>query len=451
MKSKQIILVGAGLAGCLLAIYLAKCGFKVKIYESRSDMRAHDISAGRSINLSISERGIHALKDVGVFEKIQQHLIPMPGRMLHSKDGVLQFQKYGRNKTDVHYSVSRVLLNQILLDSAEGTDGVSILFNQHCHHLNLQTNQLTFNNEITQNQYTVDYDVVIGTDGGGSAICRSLIDAKIVKCNREMLAHGYKELVIPADNNGNFQIEKNALHIWPRGGYMMIALPNTDGSFTVTLFLPHTGPESFESLTDEHSILQFFNTYYPDAVPLIPNLVSDFLSNPVGSLGTIRCAPWHFEGKVLLLGDAAHAVVPFHGQGMNCAFEDCYEFNQCLDECYDWESLFKKLETQRKPNADSIADMALENYIEMRDSVRDPKFHLRKEIEWILEKRHPDRFIPRYSMVMFHRIPYAEAQKRGVVQMSILTRLTEHIEQLDQVDSELADRLVNEELTPFKA
>ncbi len=449
MKTKQITLVGAGLAGCLLAIYLARRGFDVRLFESRPDLRSHDISAGRSINLSLSERGIHALKDAGLFSQVQKHLTAMPGRMLHSEEGTLQFQDYGRNDSDVHYSVSRAVLNKILLNEAEHSGHVSLFFDLACTGLNLQSRQLTFRNQITQELKRVDFDVVIGTDGAGSTLCNSMVDTNTVVCQRDMLAHGYKELVIPASSKGEFQIEKNALHIWPRGGFMLIALPNTDGSFTATLFLPHAGADSFDTLVDEKSILNFFYRHYPDAIALMPNLVSDFINHPVGSLGTVKCFPWHKDGRVLLLGDAAHAIVPFHGQGMNCAFEDCYELNLCLDLHDDWESLFNDLEQKRKPNADAIADMALENYIEMRDSVRNRKFHLHKEIEWLLEERYPDRFIPRYSMVMFHRIPYAEVQKRGVVQMSILNQLSAHADTIRQIDMALAEQLVNDKLTPF--
>ena len=255
---------------------------------------------------------------------------------------------------------------------------------------------------------------------------------------------------IEAKQDGDYCLEKNALHIWPRGGYMLIALPNADGSFTATLFLPHTGRDSFQSLTDENNILHFFNTQYPDVVPLMPQLVATFLRHPVGRLGTLRCFPWHVDGRVMLLGDAAHAIVPFHGQGMNCAFEDCIAFNQYLDVYQDWESIFKALENQRKPNTDAIADMALENYIEMRNDVRDPAFYLRKQIEWWLEERHPDRFIGRYSMVMFHRIPYAEVQQRGAVQSTIIANLSGNIKHLDDVDMQYADRLVKEKLPAFK-
>lgn len=449
MKKKEIILVGAGLAGCLLAIYLARRGFIVKIFERRPDIRTHNISAGRSINLSLSERGIHALKEVGLYRNIQSYLIAMPGRMLHRKDGELQYQPYGRSETEVHYSVSRGALNKILLDTAEATGRVAILFDEHCTDLNLETKRLNFRNISTQNTRSVEFEIVIGTDGAGSVVRHALSKKQAIQCSHDPLAHGYKELNIPADRNGGFRMEKNALHIWPRGGYMLIALPNTDGSYTGTLFLPHCGPDSFESLADEQSMVDFFKTQFPDVVDFIPDLTADLIANPVGNLGTVRCTPWHLGDRVLLIGDAAHAIVPFHGQGMNCAFEDCSTFNQCLEKSKDWEELFKEFEAQRKPNVDAIADMALENYIEMRDSVRDSKFHLRKKIEWLLEERHPNRFIPRYSMVMFHLIPSAIVQQRGKIQSKILARLSEHIEHAENVDLNLADRLVTKKLHPM--
>lgn len=435
--------------GCLLAIYLARRGFTVKVFEKRSDMRKHNIPAGRSINLSLSERGIHALKEVGLYQIIEKHLVAMPGRMLHDENGKLQYQPYGRNEWDLHYSVSRGVLNKLLLDTAETTGRVSIFFNECCTNLNFETDRIDFCNATTGKTHSVKFDVVIGTDGAGSHVRPAMLDKHAIQCSNEPLPHGYKELSIPADHRGAYLMEKNALHIWPRGGYMLIALPNTDGSFTATLFLAHKGAHSFESLADEQSVLDFFRSQFPDAVPLVSKLTSDFIKNPIGSLGTIRCSPWHLGGKALLIGDAAHAIVPFHGQGMNCGFEDCSAFNQYLETFQDWGSLFAELTAFRKPNADAIADMALENYIEMRDSVRDPKFHLRKKIEWLLEERHPKRFISRYSMVMFHRIPYAAVQKRGEIQSAILTRLTASIDQVEKLDIHLADKLVWEKLEPI--
>lgn len=451
MKQQPILLIGAGLAGCLLAIYLGRRGFSIKLFEQRTDMRRHDIAAGRSINLSLSERGIHALKEVGLFHKVEKYLVAMPGRMLHNQNGQCRYQPYGKNAGDVHYSVSRGALNKLLLDGAESTGRVSLFFNENCTGLDFKTNRLSFRNKKSGSRHSIDFNTVIGSDGAGSAVGHALAEEKAIEMRHEHLPHGYKELAIPADRNGGYQLEKNALHIWPRGGYMLIALPNIDGSFTATLFLPLTGPDSFESLVDKQSVCDFFGTQFPDTRELIPDLASEFFCHPTGNLGTIRSAPWRLAGKVLLIGDAAHAIVPFHGQGMNAAFEDCASLNQHLDRIDDWETLFDAFESERKPNADAIADMALENYIEMRDAVRDPKFHLRKNIEWFLEARHTDRFIPRYSMVMFHRFPYAVVQQRGEIQAAILARLSESIEHLENLDIPLADRLVKERLNRIKS
>ncbi len=448
MASRKITLVGAGLSGCLLATYLARRGFSVSVFERRPDMRAHAIPAGRSINLSLSARGIHALREVDLYGKLEPHLIAMPGRMIHSAKSELFYQPYGRDPSSVHYSVGRGILNKLLLDAAQSA-GAELFFGQGCAGLDFDTGRLFLRNEKDGTVQAQTFDTVIATDGAGSVIRHTMIAQGHVEGADAHLAHGYKELTIPAGPNGACRLEKNALHIWPRGGFMLIALPNADGSFTCTLFLPNAGPASFETLRDEQSVLDFFETEFPDAAPLIPGLAHDFLTHPTGSLGTVRCFPWRVAGKALLLGDAAHAVVPFHGQGMNCAFEDCAVFNQLLDKHQDWESLYRAFETARKPNADAIADMALENYVEMRDAVRDAKFHLCKKIEWLLEARHTERFISRYAMIMFHRIPYSIAKARGEIQSAILTELSAAIERVEDIDLDLADRLVTEKLTPL--
>lgn len=449
INGQKLVLVGAGLAGCLLAVHLAKRGYRVRVFEKRQDMRIHRIPAGRSINLSLSVRGIHALQEVGLYTRIEPELIAMPGRMLHDETGSLHYQPYGKNLGDVHYSVSRGSLNKLLLNAAEETGKVEIRFDQECVDLDPQARRLSVQDRVNGTTRRIDFDVAIGTDGAGSAVGRALSERGLIESSHERLAHGYKELTIPAAENGDYRLEKNALHIWPRGGFMLIALPNTDGSFTATLFLPHIGLNSFETLDSEHAVEEFFSVQFPDVSPLIPDLTSEYLSNPTGELGTLRCKPWHAGGTAMLLGDAAHAIVPFHGQGMNCAFEDCSALNRLLDTANSWPALLKKLEAARKPHADAIAGMALENYVEMRDSVRKPKFHLIKEIEWLLEERHPERFIARYSMVMFHRIPYAEAQRRGLIQAEILECLSQGIERIDDLDIETADRRVLERLEPI--
>jgi kynurenine 3-monooxygenase len=291
------------------------------------------------------------------------------------------------------------------------------------------------------------FDLVIGCDGIRSCIRQAILEATSGHCLEDPLPHSYKELTISPGENNTFRIEPNALHIWPRGGYMLIALPNLDGGFTVTLFLPNEGDESLASLTDEHALYRFFESRFPDAVPLMPNLAEDFFDRPTGTLSTIRTSPWHYRGEALVLGDAAHAMVPFHAQGMNCAFEDCSVLHQCLTRLgEDWEAVFSEFEALRKPNAEAVADLSLENYLEMRNTVRDPKFLLKKQLAWRLEDRHPHSFIPRYSMVMFHRIPYAEAKCRGVLQEEILDALLAGVHSLDRVDYAYADQLIKEKL-----
>jgi len=451
-SSKEIHLIGAGLAGCLLSLYFARRGFQVQIFESRPDMRRNQISAGRSINLSLSERGIVALKEVGCFEKIKRHLVAMPGRMIHDIEGQLHFQNYGLRKTDLHYSLSRGTLNEILMTEAENTGNVKINFEHPCHGMNFE--ESTIEVEDLQNKKTVRLPVrrVIATDGAPSAIRQSMKKQENFQCEEQLLTHSYKELCIPPTKDGGYQMEKNALHIWPRGGFMLIALPNRNGSFTVTLFLANEGQESFSDLKSKNDVERFFQKYFPDAFDLLENLEEDFFQNPTGKLGTIRCFPWHIKDRALLLGDAAHAIVPFHGQGMNCAFEDCLELDHCLDEMKndDWEEVFKTYEKRRKKNADAIADMALENYIEMRDSVRKEKFHLKKKIEWALEEKFPNCFIARYSMVMFHpQIPYSLAYERGEIQRTIVSELSSTITDISQLDWKKAESLVSTQLGSF--
>jgi kynurenine 3-monooxygenase len=448
MKAKDITLVGGGLAGCLLAVFLARRRLAVRVFERLPDMRKYRIPAGRSINLSLSTRGIHALQEVGLYREIERHLVAMPGRMIHDPQGKLLYQPYGRDASAVHYSVERAVLNKILLDAAEAA-GAELCFGEGCEGVDFENRRLLLRRESDGHWRALPFATVIGTDGAGSAVRHAMIEKKGIECRDEHLPHGYKELAIPPGLDGAPKLEKNALHIWPRGGFMLIALPNRDGSFTATLFLPHSGPASFQTLTDARGIRRFFETEFPDALPLMADPVHDFLHHPTGTLGTIRCFPWHIADQALILGDAAHAVVPFHGQGMNCAFEDCVVLDRLIDEHDDLESLYRDFEARRKPNAEAIADMALENYVEMRDSVRAPKFHLRKHIEWLLEERHPRRFIPRYAMVMFHRIPYAVAKDRGDIQAGILARLSESIDREEDVDLDLADRLVVENLEPL--
>ena len=450
-QSERITIIGAGLVGALLSLFLAKRGFAVTIHESRPDMRRTDISAGRSINLALANRGIDALTRAGLMDAVQPHLIPMRGRMIHGEDGSVALQPYGTKPHEQIYSVSRGALNKLLLDAAEAA-GAVINFNQPCEHIDLNGKTIAFADDSSGDMAAVPFHILIGADGGGSQVRTAIAEASGGGVSEEILGHGYKELTIPPGPDGAFQLEKNALHIWPRGGYMLIALPNPDGSFTATLFLPNAGETSFESLSTAAAVDAFFRRHFADAAALIDDLTESFFANPTGRLGTIRCRTWRHQGDAVLIGDAAHAIVPFHGQGMNAGFEDCVALDACLDRHgADWDAAFAAFENLRKPNADAIADMALENYVEMRDSVRDPKFLLKKSLAWKLEALYPEDFIPRYAMVMFHLMPYAEAFARGQNQDEILDALTERAKTIEDIDFDRARRLIEERILAPKA
>lgn len=448
--SNKIILVGAGLAGSLLSVYLAKKGFQVEIYERRPDMRKTKIGAGRSINLALSARGIHALNEVGLYDDIMKISIPMRGRMIHALSGGLQFQPYGKNDSDVIHAVSRGELNMRLMDLAEQNGNIKIHFSERCTGMNFSSGEVHLINEETKKSHAENGQTVIGTDGSASAIRMDMLKVGRFNFSQSYLEHGYKELTIPSGTNSEFRMEKNALHIWPRGTYMLIALPNIDGSFTCTLFYPMEGENSFETLKSESDVTAFFRKDFPDAFSLMPNLLEDYFTNPVGTLMTVRCAPWYVEDKVALLGDAAHAIVPFFGQGMNCAFEDCTYLNECIDKYGPhWEKIFYQYEQLRKVNANAIADLAVENFYEMRDRVSDPWFILKKKIEHVLEKEFPGVFIPKYTMVSFMRVPYATALQRGLIQDFILNELSTGIENVDEVDMAKAETLIRDNLGPL--
>ncbi|MGH7492488.1 MAG: FAD-dependent oxidoreductase [bacterium] len=447
-RKNKITLVGAGPAGSLLAIYLARRGFAVEIFERRPDMRKVDVSAGRSINLALSTRGLHALREAGLFDHIMKIAVPMKGRMMHAVDGALTFQRYGKDDSEVIYAVLRGELNKALLAAAERYENVEIHFNRRCTDMDFDTGEIELLDETNAHKTKIAAEVVIGTDGSASAIRFALQKAGRFNFSQEYLEHGYKELTIPAGAQGEFLLEKNALHIWPRRTFMLIALPNTDGSFACIFFFPHTGEPSFARLSTAEKVLRFFQEQFSDAVQVMPNLLPSYFANPTGAMVTIRCAPWHVGGKVLLLGDAAHAIVPFFGQGVNCAFEDCTVLDACMDEFRgDWEEIFLKFEALRKENTDAIADLALENFIEMRDLVADPQFLLKKKVEQALQQRFPDIFIPKYAMVTFHRLPYARALAKGEIQDKILEELCAAITGVEELDWDKAGKLVRQELS----
>jgi len=414
-------LIGAGLAGPLLATYLAQRGYSVEIFERRPDMRKESISAGRSINLALSTRGNHALKEVGLYDKIKPNTIPMKGRMIHDLNGNTHLQPYGQKENEVIFSVSRAQLNMELMTLAEETGNVTIRFNHQLLSADLEQNKLLFQLSDSLEEIELPFKRVIGCDGSASIIRKSIVEKADIQYVKKPLGHGYKELTIPPLESGKFRIEPNALHIWPRGNHMLIALPNNDCSFTCTLFFPMTGATSFETVKTEKDILDLFQSQFHDAIKLMPNLVEDFQKNSTGDLASVYCKPWHLGDKALLIGDAAHAVVPFFGQGMNASFQDCSTLAKLMGQNEnDWKTIFNTFSSVQVENGHAIADMAIENYLEMRDHVNDTEYKKRRNVELKLERMFPGQFIPRYSMVSFHQIPYAEVYQRGEKQFKII-------------------------------
>jgi kynurenine 3-monooxygenase len=439
-----VTVVGAGPAGSLLSIYLAEQGRDVVVYESRPDMRRVDISAGRSINLALAARGIAALQDVGVMEQVDEIAIPMRGRMVHA-DGDQTLQPYSSRPDEVIHSVSRRDLNAILLDRAEATGRVRIEFGQRCRSVDFERCMLTLTDGSDDDvAHEEEFGVVFGADGAGSVLREATLGANGGACVEEPLAHGYKELTLPAVADDRFQLEPHALHIWPRGEFMLIALANPDGDFTVTLFMRHEGEvDSFAALRTEGAVIELFDREFPDFAPLVPDLAEQYFDNPTGRLSTIRTRGWSHGSRCLLVGDAAHAIVPFHGQGMNAAMESCRILDGHLRECPDLSDAFVAFETGRRPDTDAIADMALDNYVEMRAGVVDPDYLIKRELALELERRWPDNFIPRYGMVMFTTMPYASALRRSEAQGEILAELVVGAGTIADVDFDRARTLVS--------
>lgn len=413
---KRATIIGAGLVGSLWALFMAKRGYKVDVYERRPDMRKLNLGGGRSINLALSDRGLKALKAVGLEPKIREMAIPMHGRLIHMADGILGgLQPYGEQGQFIN-SISRGGLNELLMNEAEAHGNVSFHFNIRSIEIDKQQNEVLLEKLETQEQFTTQSDVVFATDGAFSAVRGSMEKTDRFDYSQQYLPHGYKELSIPPAEGGGFLLEPNALHIWPRKSFMLIALPNLDGSFTCTLFLAFEGETSFEHLKTESQVKAFFKEHFADVVPLMPNLVEDFFANPTPSLVTVKCFPWVYGNKMALMGDAAHAIVPFYGQGMNAGFEDCTVLDELATELNeDWPRVLDAYQFSRKPNADGIAELAVRNFVEMRDLVADPFFQLQKLVEKHLHRRHPERYLPLYTMVTFSELPYAEALRRAQV------------------------------------
>jgi kynurenine 3-monooxygenase len=448
---QNILIIGAGLCGSLLALRLGQRGYNVQVYEMRTDLRKTDISAGRSINLAFSDRGNKAIKLVNLEDKVKDLCIPMNGRMLHDRDSNTFLSNYSGRDYEYINSISRGQLNALLLDEAEQHENVSIHFNKKCNAVDFENTTASFQDYNTKEEFIEDADAIIATDGAGSALRKSYyLERKFLfSFSQNYLTHGYKELSILPTDTGDYKTYKNALHIWPRGDFMIIALPNLDGSFTVTLFLSYAeGEYNFNNLTTPEIVIEFFKKEFPDALELMPNLVNDFFENPTAPLGTVKCSPWHYKGNTLLMGDSAHAIVPFYGQGMNASFEDVVEFDQVLEANpnADWDTIFTAYENTRKKDTDAIADLAIDNFHEMKDHVGQAIFQEKRKIEMDLEKEFPDEYSSKYSLVTFNeQIGYREAMLRGRAQdKAILNMLSDGIISTTDDIKEVLDKVKKE-------
>ncbi|HJR73458.1 MAG TPA: FAD-dependent monooxygenase [Luteimonas sp.] len=448
-NDKSLTIIGAGLAGALLATLLAQRGWTVDVYEKRGDPRIKGYAGGRSINLALAERGRNALRQADADDAVMAQAVMMRGRMVHFADGRLQLQRYGRDDSEVIWSVHRGDLNITLLKLAERA-GARLHFDRRLESVDFEARTARFRDDRNGESFETGFRALVGADGAGSALRAAMNAESSLGERTEFLDHSYKELEIPPAEDGGFRIEPNALHIWPRGRYMCIALPNDEKTFTVTLFLPNEGDPSFATLKTTADARALFERDFADAVPLIPKLDQDWERNPPGLLATLYLDHWHLDGRAVLLGDAAHAMVPFHGQGMNCAFEDCVALARKLESESDLAAAFAGFEAERKPNASAIQQMALENYLEMRDRVDDPDFLLQRELERELQERHPGRFVPHYAMVTFMLIPYAVALERSDTQREILVRATQGMETLDGIDWPAVDAEVLARLQPLQ-
>jgi len=468
-KPQNILIIGAGLCGSLLALRLGQRGYRVTVMEKRPDLRKVDMSAGRSINLAFSDRGNKAMKLVGLETKVKALCIPMHGRMIHDTEGATFLSNYSGRDYEYINSISRGGLNALLLDEAEKYENVSIHFNRKCKSVDFEKTTALFYDYDSKTEFVEDTDVIIATDGAGSILRKNYYLEKkfLFSFLQDYLAHGYKELSILPTDSGDYKTYKNALHIWPRGSFMLIALPNLDGSFTVTLFLSFDeGLYNFNNLTSPEKVSEFFKKEFPDALDLMPNLIEDFFKNPTSPLGTVKCSPWHYKGNTLLMGDAAHAIVPFYGQGMNASFEDVVEFNHILDAHKkpstksDWETIFKAYESTRKKDTDAIADLAIDNFHEMKDHVNNQLFRKKRHLEMALEKKFPDEYTSKYSLVTFNEhIGYREAMLKGRAQdKAILNMLAEgdidlnsDLRQiLDKINSETQEILEEDKIAGLK-
>lgn len=426
-RGNRVAIVGGGLVGCVHALFLAKRGFDVTVLERRGDPRRENLYAGKSINLALSHRGLTALSKLGLDKIALSIATPMRGRMMHDETGNLTYQPYGINNEAI-YSIGRIELNRVLIDAAEPMPNIRFLFNRKVSYVNVYERLIAGYDEAKKEDFSDTYDYIFGSDGAYSVVRQALMKTDRFNFSQSYLDHGYKELRIPPAEGGGHRIDPNALHIWPRGKYMLIALANIDGSFTCTLFMPFSGDPGFDIIKDEQQLEAFFKANFPDALDLMPNLKEDYFENPTSSLITIRCKPWNYKNNVMLIGDASHAIVPFYGQGMNSGFEDCNEFDKLLKK-HDGqlsEAMFSEFSASRIPNTNAIAEMAVENYLEMRDGTANPMFLLRKRIEHKMASKYPDQWIPKYSLVTFSNASYSKAQAIGRKQARIMDKIMLH-------------------------
>jgi len=454
-KNENILVVGAGLCGSLLTLRLAQRGYQVTLVEKRPDLRKVKQDAGRSINLALSDRGLRGLRIAGVHEEVKKQCIPMFGRMIHDKQGNIFLSKYSGRKDEYINSISRPGLNRLLLDAAEKMPNVTLIFNHGCKSVDLENASAIFKNYETGTEVEIGGDILLGTDGAGSSVRKSMFNHRkfLFSFSQDWLTHGYKELTIPPAENGGYKTDKSALHIWPRGEDMLIALPNLDGSFTVTLFAPYDNSDyCFNNLTSAEKVNEYFKSEFPDALALMPTLAEEFFENPTGPLGTIKCSPWNSYGKTLLLGDAAHAIVPFYGQGMNASFEDVVVFDEVLDlHEGDWKKVFSEYEKTRKKDTDAIADLAVDNFHEMKEHTASELFQKKRKLETAFEAEFPEEYYSKYSLVTFNEnITYQEAMKKGRAQDKAILNLIDDgrlpedmnlVEKLDLVKKETQEIL----------